>query len=116
MSSIDRESAAAPPPFPIHRFTVAEYNALYDAEFLTEDDKVELLDGWIVTKRTKHPPHDGTIDVIQYLLLSLLPSGWHLRIQGSVVTSDSVPEPDLAVVRGKPGDFRRKLQPGPTLA
>jgi Uma2 family endonuclease len=98
----------APPPYPVRRFTVAEYEAIARAGILTEDDNVELLEGWIVPKMTKHPPHDSTIDVINYLLGKLLPAGWYVRIQNCTVTSDSVPEPDLAVVRGKPGNYHER--------
>jgi Uma2 family endonuclease len=94
-----------PPPFPVHRFTVAEYEELGRLGILTEDSNVELLDGWIVPKMTKHPPHDNTIDIIHYLLMRMLPLGWFVRIQNCVVTKDSIPEPDLAVTRGEPGDY-----------
>ena len=67
---------------------------------------MELLEGWIVLKMTKYPPHDGTIDLVVHLLHRLLPTGWFLRVQNVVVTSDSEPEPDVAVVRGTPGDYR----------
>jgi Uma2 family endonuclease len=113
MSSATIESGpSATPPFPIHRFSVAEYWALYDAGLLTEDNKVELLDGWIVPKMTKYPPHDGTIDLLNELLREVLPPGWFPRLQNVVQTRDSDPEPDLAVVRGKAGDYRRKHPTG----
>jgi Uma2 family endonuclease len=102
----------APPPYPIHRFSVAEYEELTRIGFLSEDDKVELLEGWIVPKMPKHPPHDGTIDLLVFLLTQLLPTGWYPRVQNSVVTADSVPEPDLVVVRGRPGDYRARHPTG----
>lgn len=95
----------SPPPYPVHRFTVAEYEKIARAGILTEDDNVELLEGWIVPKMTKYPPHDGTIDLVVYLLNQALPRGWFPRVQNVVVTSDSEPEPDVTVVRGKPGDY-----------
>jgi Uma2 family endonuclease len=103
---------SAPPPYPIHRFSVAEYEELTRIGFLSEDDKVELLEGWIVPKMPKHPPHDGTIDLLLFLLTQILPEGWYPRVQNSVVTADSVPEPDLVVVRGRPGDFRDRHPTG----
>ena len=110
MSSVlfDGGPHSGPPPYPVHRFTVAEYEQLAHSGILTEDSNVELLQGWIVPKMPKHPPHDSAIDVVQYLLLSLLPAGWFIRVQNSVVTADSIPEPDLAVVRGKPGDYKHE--------
>jgi Uma2 family endonuclease len=110
--SSDTGPSASPPPFPIHRFTVAEYEALGRAGILDEDSNVELLDGWIVSKMTKHPPHDSTIDQLYQLLTQILPKGWYPRCQNVVITSDSAPEPDLAVVRGKPKDYSREHPTG----
>jgi Uma2 family endonuclease len=103
---IESSSPFAPPPYPVRRFTVAEYEAIARAGILTEDDNVELLEGWIVPKMTKHPPHDGTIDLLLFLLAKALPVGWYPRGQNVVVTEDSEPEPDIAVVRGQPGNHR----------
>jgi Uma2 family endonuclease len=100
------------PPFPIHRFTVAEYERMAQVGFLDEESNVEFLEGLIVPKMTKHPPHDGTIDVLIFLLQPLLPKGWFIRVQSAVVTEDSVPEPDLAIVRGRPGAFRQRHPSG----
>jgi Uma2 family endonuclease len=102
----------APPPYPIHRFTVAQYEAIGRQGILTEDDNVELLEGWIVPKTTKYPPHDSTIDLLQFLLTKILPLGWYPRVQNVVVTDDSEPEPDVTVVRGRPGDYRRSHPTG----
>jgi Uma2 family endonuclease len=93
------------PPYPIHRFTVAEYEELTRLGILNEDSNVELLKGWIVPKKPKDPPHDSRIDLLLYCLTRMLPTGWFVRVQNSVVTPDSVPEPDLAVVRGEPGSY-----------
>jgi hypothetical protein len=71
---------------------------------LTEDDRVELLEGWIVPKTVHNPPHDTTIELIDAALRPVLPKGYRLRIQSSITTADSEPEPDLAVVRGRARD------------
>jgi Uma2 family endonuclease len=97
-----------PPPYPIHRFTVAQYDEMGRTRILTEEDRVELLEGWIVPKMTRYPPHDGTIDLVIFLLNQLLPRGWFCRAQSAVVTRDSEPEPDVTVVRGNPGDYAKR--------
>jgi Uma2 family endonuclease len=94
-----------PPPFPVYRFTVAEYEELMRIGFLDEDSNVELLEGCIVPKMPKYPPHDSRIDLLIHWLIRNLPDGWIVRVQNSIVTADSVPEPDVAVVRGQPGDY-----------
>jgi Uma2 family endonuclease len=67
---------------------------------LQEDDPVELLDGWIVPKMPRNPPHDAAIDIAQEVLHSVLPAGWRIRVQSAITTDSSEPEPDLTLVRG----------------
>ena len=101
------------PPLPVRRFSVAEYHKLIDAGILTEDNPVELLEGWIVPKMTRKPPHDGTIDLANGVLLTYVVLGWFVRIQQAIATADSEPEPDLVVVRGDRRSFLQR-HPGPT--
>jgi Uma2 family endonuclease len=82
------------------RFTVAEYHRLIAGGHLTEDDPLELIEGYLVHKMPHNPSHDGTIELIQQVLSPVLPTGWRLRIQSAITLSDSEPEPDIAVVRG----------------
>lgn len=91
---------AQPPPVPLRRFTVKEYHLLGEAGILTDDDRVELLEGWIVQKMVHNPRHDATIDKAHGANREKLPSRWRIRVQSAVTTEDSAPEPDLAVVRG----------------
>lgn len=86
------------PPYPVHRFSVAEYHRLVETGLLDEDARVELLEGWIVPKMPHSTRHGGTIQIVQRRLLEQLPVGWELRIQLPVITEDSEPEPDVAVV------------------
>jgi Uma2 family endonuclease len=88
------------PPFPVYRFTVDQYHQMIKAGILTENDRVELLEGWIVPKMPHNPPHDGTVWLAQTTLLAVLPKQWILRVQSAITTADSEPEPDLAVARG----------------
>jgi Uma2 family endonuclease len=82
------------------RFSVAEYHRLIQLGFLTEDDNLELLEGYLVHKMTRDPPHDNAILKGNKRLLRLLPTGWELRVQCAVTLTDSEPEPDFAVVSG----------------
>jgi len=100
------------PPYPIYRLSVDDYHRMIQGGILTDEDAVELLEGWFVPKMLHNPPHDGTIQVVNEVIGVCLPSGWRLRIQSAVTTDDSEPEPDLAVVQG---DSRTYLSrhPGP---
>jgi Uma2 family endonuclease len=81
------------------RFTVDEYHRLTELGILTEDDKLELIEGYLVLKMPRNPPHDGTIHRVLKRLGKILPSGWDVRIQSAITLADSEPEPDLAIVR-----------------
>jgi len=100
-----------PPIGPLRTFTVDEYHRMIQTGVLGEDDPVELLEGWIVYKMPRKPPHDGVISLVDRSVRALLHAGWHVRIQSAVTTQDSEPEPDLAVVFG---DERTHLSRHPT--
>jgi Uma2 family endonuclease len=89
----------------IPRFSVARYQRMIETGILTPEDKVELLENYVVLKMPRNPPHDGTIDVIKAVLPAHVPAGWLLRIQQTVVLSDSQPEPDFALARGGPRSY-----------
>ncbi len=113
MSTTTQPSAAVnEQPFPVRRFTVDEYHRLGEAGVLTEDDRVELLEGLIVTKMIHNPPHDTSLALTDSSIRGLLPAGWHTRVQSAITTDDSEPEPDVAVVRGSIRDYATR-HPGP---
>jgi Uma2 family endonuclease len=86
---------------------------MIQAGILREDDPVELLEGWIVCKMTRNPPHDVAVALAGAMLIRLLPHGWHVRQQSAITTDDSEPEPDVAVVRGDARRYRGR-HPGPS--
>jgi Uma2 family endonuclease len=79
---------------------VAEYDRMIGDGILTGDDRVELLDGWIVEKMPHNAPHDSAVYRLQTRLLLLLGPAWVVRGQSAVTLSGSVPEPDVAVAPG----------------
>src|SRR5262245_16087266 len=89
-----------PPPYPVRKFSVDEYHRLIQMGLLTEDDPVELLEGWIVPKMPRNTPHDVCLDKSLEALRAILPTGWRLRVQSAITTPDSEPEPDFAIVPG----------------
>jgi Uma2 family endonuclease len=84
----------------IPRFSVARYQHMIETGGLTGEDKVELLENYLVLKMPHNPAHDGTIQIAAESVGLVLPANWRVRVQMAVVLSDSQPEPDLAVVRG----------------
>lgn len=93
------------PPVPVRRFTVDEYHQMIQAGIIDEDDDVELLEGWIVPKMGRNPPHDTVVSIVTDILPPLLPKGWFRRVQSAITTTASEPEPDIAVVRGTHRDY-----------
>src|SRR5262249_56195686 len=65
-----------------------------------ETDPKERLEGWIVLKMTRNPPHDTALQLLEDLLRQLLPSGWCVRGQKAISLTESEPEPDIALARG----------------
>jgi len=104
--------AAAEIPLPIFRLSVAQYHAMIDAGVLNEGDRCELVEGVLIEKMTRKPPHDGSLLLTQTLLHRALPTGWVLRVQSATTLRRGEPEPDLVVARGP---ARRYLvaHPGP---
>jgi Uma2 family endonuclease len=82
------------------RFSLSEYHRLIELGILTEDDNLELLDGYLVHKMSRNPPHDAAIQKATKRWLRLLPPGWDLRVQSAISLTGSEPEPDFAIVRG----------------
>jgi Uma2 family endonuclease len=90
---------------PVRRFTVDEYHRMIEEGLFAADERFELLEGWIVSKISRNPPHDACVARARKVLDQRLPGGWHIRVQSAVTTADSEPEPDLAVVAGSELDF-----------
>jgi Uma2 family endonuclease len=100
------------PPIPVRRFSVAEFMRFIELGLLADAEKIELLDGWITPKMPRNPPHDSVLAQVDVAIAGLVPAGWHLRRQSSVLLPTSVPEPDHAIVRGQPRQYRNQ-HPGP---
>jgi Uma2 family endonuclease len=99
---------AAGTSLPLLRLSVPQYHAMRRAGILTEDDRVELLGGLLVSKMTKNPPHSLATELTRRALEQALGSvggRWHVRSQQPITTPDSEPEPDVAVVAGGLRDY-----------
>ena len=88
------------------RFTVAEYERMISGGYLTENDDLELLDGYLVHKMPRNPLHDGTLEQVEMRVERALPHGWQRRGQKTLKLSASQPEPDFAAVRPDPQGYK----------
>jgi Uma2 family endonuclease len=96
----------------LRQLSVSEYHRMIQAGILNEDDNVELLEGYLVQKKPRNPPHDSTIQRFLRRFFTVLPPGWDARGQSAITLAESEPEPDVAVVRGDAAAFDHH-HPGP---
>jgi Uma2 family endonuclease len=90
----------------IHRWTRAQYDQMVDAGVLTPDDRVELIDGYIVPMSPQNSRHATSVEMTRRALASACPSSMLVRAQFPLALgSASEPEPDLAVVPGSINDY-----------
>ena len=72
---------------------------MIEAGILTEDDKVELLEGRIVAMSPSGPSHAEPISLLNELLVKQLDESRQVRPQCGIELGErSLPEPDLAIV------------------
>lgn len=101
---ISKQTSAIPTD-PIWRLSVAQYHHMMQTGILADGDPIELLEGWLVEKMTKNPAHSFAALTTRDVLAGILPTGWIVNIKQPITTSDSEPEPDIAIVRGSRRDY-----------
>ena len=94
------------------RITVAQYHQMIHAGILASGDPIELLEGVLVQKKRKTPPHTGSTLRADTLLNPLTPAGYFYTYVGAITLSDGEPEPDGMIVRGNIDDYWKR-HPGP---
>ncbi|HSS49317.1 MAG TPA: Uma2 family endonuclease [Thermoanaerobaculia bacterium] len=99
--------------------TVGQYHRMIEAGILAEGEPIELLDGLLVRMSrgegmTTTPLHSLGVSKLTLLLAAALGAfRCHVRIQNPVTLPPrDEPEPDLAIVTGRPADFALR-HPGP---
>lgn len=88
------------------RFSVQEYHQMADMGIFHPTERLELLDGQIVTMSPQNPPHASTTARVGDYLRELATGVAKIRSQLPVRLHDfSEPEPDIAVVRSDRRDY-----------
>jgi Uma2 family endonuclease len=93
-----------------HRFTVSQYEDMVRLGILMESDRVELLRGEIVEKMTIGPAYAACVNRLNRLFQTRLGVAAIVAVQNPIRTSDSEPEPDLALLRPR-DDFYSEATP-----
>jgi Uma2 family endonuclease len=89
----------------VWKFSVEQYHHMIANGTLSEDDPVELLEGWLVTKMPKDPNHSFSLEESAALLQEILPQGYYVKQQNPITIETSEPEPDICIIRGSKRDF-----------
>lgn len=104
-SALNFKQPPAVPTEPVWRLSVQQYHQMIESGILTKNDPVELLEGWIVYKMPKNPPHRVATKLTRNTLESIVPPGWYVDGQEPITLEDSEPEPDVVVIRGDTRDY-----------
>jgi Uma2 family endonuclease len=95
------------------RVSVADYHRMIATGILTEDDRVELIDGEIVPMSPVGSLHAGTVNRLNTFLVRALNDSAVVAVQNPVQLSDDTePEPDIAVLRPR-ADYYTAAHPRP---
>ena len=89
------------------RLSVDQYEQMVKHGILPETNRFELINGRIVEKDVKQPPHCVATSLTHDTIGQLRPAGWHIRQEAPVRIPNrrSEPKPDLSVVRGVVRDY-----------
>lgn len=112
MATAVQTAPAYLPRVTIPRLSVAAYHRLLEMGIIEENNTTELLEGYLVLKLAKNPPHAVSLRKALRRIVPLLPAGWDHCSQDPVTLIDSEPEPDVAIVRGDGTTYIRR-HPGP---
>jgi Uma2 family endonuclease len=95
-----------PPPRSVYRLSVEQYEAMVLSGVFTKHDRLHLINGMLVSKMTKKPPHVIGCEKGRDALLRSVPAGWRVTVEAPVRIPDyNEPEPDLGVARGSVDDY-----------
>src|SRR4051812_12772587 len=87
-----------------YRFKADQVLRMIAEGIILDDEDVELFDG-VLYKMTKGELHNCIVGMIGDAIRPLTPQGYHVREEKSARKDEhSLPEPDVAVCRGKRTD------------
>lgn len=90
----------------VHRWTRAQYERMIEAGVFDEDDRVQLIEGEIVTMSPQGSRHAVGIRLVHQALRAAYADDYLVDVQLPLALgASSEPEPDVAVVEGDPRDY-----------
>jgi Uma2 family endonuclease len=95
------------------RFTISQYHQMSEAGILSENDKVELINGEIIEMSPIGRRHAACVDRINRLFSNILGIKVIVRVQNPILLNNlSEPEPDIALLKPR-ADFYESGHPQP---
>jgi Uma2 family endonuclease len=86
--------------------TRVRYDQLIDAGIFGPEDRVELLDGLLITREPQGRRHAAVVVLVRAALEKAFGRAYHVREEKPIALDDqSEPEPDVVVVPGTPRDY-----------
>jgi Uma2 family endonuclease len=88
-------------------FSVAELDAMFEAQILSRDEKIELIDGEIVQMNAQMMPHGVIKFNLAARLLALLPASFRVSVETTVKLDNvTLVDPDILITPRKPVERR----------
>ena len=95
------------------RFTVDEFRRMGETGILGEDDRVELIDGEILTMTPIGPRHASCVRRLVAVLSPLVGTSAIVDVQNPLRLGEHAePQPDVVLLKPRP-DYYRQSHPGP---
>lgn len=92
------------------QFTVDDYTKMQETGILTEDDRVELIDGEIYVTSPVGPRHIALVNRLTKLLLLAVNDDAVISPQNAIQLDDyTEPQPDIAVLHPREDDYEHDL-------
>jgi Uma2 family endonuclease len=96
-----------PTELPLRRFSVDEYQRLIAAGILGADERLELIDGLILTMSPINPKHADCVDRLTFALIRRLDEQVRVRIQSPITLEVrfAQPQPDVTLALARPQGY-----------
>lgn len=97
-----------------HRLSVDDLYKMLEVGILSEDDRVELIEGELINMSPMGPLHAGVGDYLEDILRTSLQQQAFVRVQKPIrLNQQNELEPDISVIK-RADDFYRNRHPSPT--
>jgi len=94
------------PPLPLWRMPRSRYDQLVEAGIFGPEDRIELLDGLLVSREPQGERHATVVGLVRAALEKAFGGAYHIREEKPIALDEqSEPEPDVVVVPGRLRDY-----------